>query len=219
MKRRIKKFLRSIGVLKPKSQATAGAGLAQVNIPNLYMAVLKRAPRPEEMARSQQALASGQMGVAELVSSLLDSDDYATGYARHAPAADTIARAVLGTLINVTDERSVQAYSTGLQGGLSLADFLAEICGSNEFQARWQVALDALAPAPQASAGLVPASDRLARELGQVAEGLIAARLIREGVPLGLPPPLDDADRPPVDTAQLLALIRTLDMMADARPS
>jgi len=97
-------------------------------------------------------------------------------------------------------------FGNALASGYPIKAFIEEVCNSPEFQTTWAVGYSAMQGRPA-----VPS------EIGQLAEQLIAARLIGDGAVLGLPP-VNALDRPPVSVKQVASMLRTLDMLAD-RPA
>ncbi|WP_269515453.1 DUF4214 domain-containing protein [Brevundimonas subvibrioides] len=229
LKKRIKRALRAIGLLKPHQGATPGKRgrpnqmQAQSIVGQLYQVVLKRDPGTAERDGYARALASGELSVPQVVEALIGSGEFGSAFTRHANVAEALAAAVLGTLARVTDDAAILTYSSGLMGSMPLTDFLREICESPDFRSTWGVGGAASGGARAVtSKGLASsATVTVPGGLGEMVEGLIAARMIGQGTVLGLPP-IRDFDRPPIPLGHLVALIRTLDMLGDgeaARPA
>lgn len=210
MKRRIKKFLKSIGLLKAKPRP--GAAI-DVDIRGLYQAILMRPPSAAEEAADRQAILSGRLSTTGLVTALLNTPDFGSAFSRHPRAATVLARTILSNLVGVTSEDAIHAYSTGLRGGLPLSDFVAEICSSPDFKAR-QLGLDAASQ----TGGKLPSTERLVRDLTDLVETMITARLIEGGMTIAAPP-IGETGETPTSASQLVSMIRTLNMMGDTRPN
>lgn len=125
-------------------------------------------------------------------------------FAVHPEAAAGIAGSMISALTGRdSPEAESSNFGRALASGYSVTAFIDEVCQSPEFRTTWAVGYSALHGRPA-----VPS------EIGQLAEQLIAARLISDGGILGLPP-VNALDRPPVSVKQVAAMIRTLDMLAD----
>lgn len=145
--------------------------------------------------------------VGEMVKELCRSPEFrnmSLVFAVHPEAAAGIAGSMISAL---TGRESPDAESSNfgraLASGYPVKAFIEEVCQSPEFRTTWAVGYSALQGRPA-----VPS------EIGQLAEQLIAARLIGDGGILGLPP-VNALNRPPVSVKQVAAMIRTLDMLAD----
>lgn len=148
--------------------------------------------------------------VGEMVKELCRSPEFrnmSLVCAVHPEAAAGIAGAMISSLTGrESPEAESSNFGRALAAGYTMKAFIDEVCQSPEFQSTWAVGYSALAGRPA-----VPS------EIGQLAEQLIASRLIGEGGVLGLPP-VNALNRPPVSVKQVAAMIRTLDMLAD-RPA
>jgi hypothetical protein len=222
--KRIRRLLRAVGLAKPHNAPATpnrrnlpSQAQARVTVTELYRTILKCEPDAHGRDTYALHLATGSMSQIDVVRALIESADFGTACSRHDNVAATLAAAVLSTLTRTTDDAAIRAYVTGLTGGMSVADFIREICGSPEFRAAWGAgAGSSVAATELRGAGLLSpgAASAAPGEIGQMIEGLIAARLIDEGAVLGLPP-LNAVDRPTVSARQMMSLIRTLDMLAD----
>ena len=148
--------------------------------------------------------------VGEMVKELCRSPEFRNMnlvLAVHPEAAGGIAGAMISALTGrESPEAESSNFGNALASGYSVKAFVDEVCQSPEFQKAWAVGYSALQGRPA-----VPS------EIGQLAEELIASRLIGGGSVLGLPP-VNALNRPPVSVKQVAAMIRTLDMLAD-RPA
>lgn len=224
LKKRIKRALRAIGLVKPH-QSSAGAkqappsqAMARSIVTELYQLVLKRDPNGQEQELYVRQLTSGKLSTVQVVRVLLESGEFGTAFSQHANVAATLSAVVLGHLARISDEAAVRAYAAGLMGAMPVANFISEICGSPEFHAAWGIGQGSPSATPIPKAAWSPgAASTVPSEIGEMVEGLIAARMIGEGAVLGLPP-INAFDRPPVSAGQMVSLIRTLDMLAE-RPA
>lgn len=230
IRKRIKRVLRAIGLVKPHNPAAVAGKRGQLNqaqarvvVTELYRAILKCEPAPQSRDIYATQLASGALSQVDVVRALMESGDFGTAASRHENVASNLSAAVLSTLLRNTDEAAITVYARGLAGGLPVADFIREICGSAEFRTVWGAGAPSgaslVAPLDATTSGLLSttATSAVSSEIGQMVEGLIAARMIGEGAVLGLPP-VNAIDRPAVSARQMMSLIRTLDMLAD-RPA
>lgn len=226
IKKRIKRMLRAMGLVKPHGAATAPGKRVQLSqaqargvVTELYRVILKCEPDAEGREAFTAQLASGTLSQVDVVRALIESGDFGAAASRHETVAKALSAAVLSALIRNTDDAAIRAYASGLAGGMPVADFIREICGSEDFRSVWGAGAAVGATGEDRTPGLLPAvaASTASREIGEMVEGLIAARLIGEGAMLGLPP-INAIDRPPVSARQMMSLIRTLDMLAD-RPA
>ncbi|ADL02586.1 DUF4214 domain-containing protein [Brevundimonas subvibrioides] len=222
LKKRIKRALRAIGLIKPHQGAAIGKrGLpnqaqARAIVTQLYQIVLKRDPGTAERDGYAVSLSSGELSTPQVVEALIGSGEFGSAFTRHANVAEALSAAVLGNLARVTDDTAIRAYAAGLMGSLPFTDFLREICESPDFRSTWGVGSSSTGGARSASSrGLTSsATVTVPGDLGEMVEGLIAARMIGQGTVLGLPP-IHGFERPPIPISHLTALIRTLDMLGD----
>jgi hypothetical protein len=163
-----------------------------------------------EVAVSNYAAAlTAGVSVKDLLAELCQSPEFRNLgllFAVHPDAAVGVAGSMISAL---TGRQSVEAaaksYGEALVNGYPMTSFLDELCNSGEFRAMWGAGYSSLNGRPA-----VPS------EIAQLAEELIAARLIGDGGILGLPP-VNGLNRPPVAASQVANMIRTLDMLADRR--
>jgi hypothetical protein len=227
IKKRIRRALRAIGLLKPYDPtAVSGPSLptlsqARVTVNGLYQVILRRDPDVVECEKYAASLASGTTSVSAVVEALLGSVEFGTVFSRQAGVAQALATAVLVTLVRVTDEASIMAYTQGLIGELPVSEFLREICESPDFRQVWGTGGASHGMSSGSAIEAAGLETRLSGtayavpgDIGQMVEGLIAARMIAEGAVLGLPP-IHAFDQTPISNSQMISLIRTLDMLAD----
>lgn len=158
-------------------------------------------------AESSRAGLEAGFPVGEMVKELCRSPEFRSMslvFAVHPEAAAGIAGSMISALTGrASPDAESSNFGRALASGYPIKAFIEEVCQSPEFRTTWAVGYSALQGRPA-----VPS------EIGQLAEQLIAARLISEGSVLGLPP-LNALDRPPVSVKQVASMIRTLDMLAD----
>ncbi len=221
IKKRIKRALRAMGLVKPAPGSLAAPrtppnpAQARAIVTSLFQTLLSREPTAKELDAQGGRLASGRLGEVELVQSLVGSPEFGTRFSQIPTVARSLSSAILGTLARIEDPAAIAAYANGFIGGLPASAIMQEICGSPDFRQARSVAPGVVAgPGPISLAGT---STPAFTEIAQMIEGLIVGRMIMEGAILGLPP-IVSGETPPTSPEQMVALIRTLDMLAD-RPN
>lgn len=221
-RKRMRRVLRAVGIVPPHQRAARvehavrDIPLIRSEVADLYALILKREAEATELDSHVAALASGRVTTVEVVRSLMESEEFGSASLRNANVATRLSTAVLGALAGISDENAVRAYATGLMGAMPVESFIREICAGEEFRAVWNLAsVEALPGETRIVYQPAPATAQSGSgEIGLMIENLVIARMIGEGAVLGMPP-LDPANRTAPSTSQIMALIRTLDMMAD----
>jgi tetratricopeptide (TPR) repeat protein len=174
---------------------------ARFVVAELFEILLKRPPDHEALESYSRALATGALQPASMMRNLLASEEFGHRAALHASVARYFARTIIISMAGRDpSDNELNAYSGALERGYALEDFLQEMMGSPEIQARVGRPL-------------------VSFELGQLAEALIAAHMTAEGCSLMFPSQAADG-RPSVSEAQLRSMLHTLAMFArDALPT
>jgi hypothetical protein len=220
--KRVRRVLRAVGLARrhnapaaPGRRGLPSLAQARVVVTEIYRLVLKCEPDTHGRDTYSAHLAAGTMSQIDVVRALLESADFGTACTRHETVANALSAAVLGALTRSTDDAAIRAYAAGLEGGLPVADFVREICGSAEFRAALASgSLSTTSGIRRSSSPGANGDTTAVSDVGPMVEELIAARLIGEGAVLGWPN-LGGGDRAPMSARQLTSLIRTLDMLAD----
>lgn len=161
----------------------------------LFEIVLKRPPDQKTLTYYAEALVTGALEPLSMTRNLLASEEFGQRAPLHAPVARYLARTIISEMFaRNPGQDAVDAYSVAVEKGYGFAAFLKEMLSSPEFHAR-------------VARPLVPI------ELGQLAEGLIAAHMTAEGCNLMFPPLTAD-DRQGIAQAQMRSMLHTLAMLA-----
>ena len=175
-------------------------GDTRAQVDQMFRSILRRAPDAEALEAYATAL-DGGAGALELVGDLIGSQEFGDAAIRHPVVARAVARAAISSLMQrPATEAEVESYGGALSSNYPLAEFLHELRGSAEYERLAPSSLGDLArPTPY--------------EIGQLAEGLIVAKLEAQGCIIPLPP-LTEEGRKPIDGPQMRSLLLTLAMLA-----
>ena len=187
-----------------QSSSPMSAEAARSIVAEAFRLIFKRDAEESALEAYSDALMNAGVLTLDMIRSLIESDEFGVRAQYHPVVARHLARTVI-TIFMDRDPGpdTISAYANSIANGHTLESFLREMITSNEFLSK-------------NGAGCPPsmASPLISHDISELAEQLIVARLVNDGLHISAPPQRT-RERPPVSQDRMRAMLHTLAMLSD----